>query len=117
MSFFRKEVVEFALDQETLRAIEEQKAAMAADPSDPRPYYQLALLYRMQLKQEEACGLLLECVRLDPAFARAHVSLAAIYAVRNDMAAARRHAEHAAALGDREAVEMLDRHTRAVEDG
>ena len=113
MTFFRKEVVEFALDQETRRAVEEQKAAIAADPSNPRPYYRLALLYRMQWKQEEPLGLLLECVRLDPAFAPAHVSLAEIYMVRDDMEAARRHAEEAAALGDREALEMLERYERA----
>lgn len=113
MSFLRKEIVDFALDQETRRAVEEQKAAIAADPSNPRPYYQLALLYRMQWKQEEAFGLLLECVRLDPAFAPAHLSLAEIYMVRDDVAAARRHAEEAAALGDRKGLEMLERYKRA----
>lgn len=110
MSFFRKDVVEFALDRETRRAIEEQMALIAAEPSDPRPYYQLALLYRMRWRQDDALGLLLEAVRLDPAFAQAHVALAEIYAVRNDMTAARRHAELAAAHGNTQAREMLGRH-------
>lgn len=110
MGFFRKEVIDFALDQETRRAIEEQQALLAAEPSNPRPYYQLALLYRMQWKQDEALGLLLEAVRLDPAFAPAHVALAEIYAVKNDMAAAESHAQLAAAQGDSRALEMLRRH-------
>ena len=111
MGFFRKEVIDFALDQETRRAIEEQQALIAADPSNPRPYYQLALLYRMQWKQDEALGLLLEAVRLDPTFAPAHVALAEIYAVRKDMNAAQRHAELAAAQGDSQAREMLQRYS------
>ena len=110
MGFFRKELIDLALDAETRREIEEQQAAIAADPSNPRPYYNLALLCRMQARQHQALGLLLEAVRLDPAFAPAHVALAEIYAVRNDMAAARLHAEQAAALGDSRAREMLERY-------
>ncbi|MBI3697444.1 MAG: tetratricopeptide repeat protein [Acidobacteria bacterium] len=110
MGFFRKEVIDFALDHQTRQAIEEQQALIAADPSNPRPYYQLALLYRMQHKQDEALGLLLESVRLDPTFAPAHVALAEIYAVRNDLAASRRHAGLAAAQGDSHAREMLERY-------
>ena len=109
MGFFRKEVVDFALDRQTLQAIEEQRAAIAAHPAQPLPYYQLALLYRMQGKQEEALGLLLEAVRLDASFAPAHVALAEIYAVRDDLGAASRHAALAAAQGNSEAQEMLKR--------
>ena len=112
MDSFRKDVVEFALDNQTRRAIEEQQALIAADPANPRPYYQLALLYRMQWKEDEALGLLLESVRLDPGFAPAHVALAEIYMVRNDMEAARKHAEMAAANGDARAQEMLERYAK-----
>ena len=110
MGFFRKDVIDFALDHQTRQEIEEQQSLIAADPANPRPYYQLALLYRMQYKPEEALGLLLESVRLDPSFAPAHVALAEIYAVRNDLPAARRHAELAAAQGDPRAREMLERY-------
>ncbi len=110
MSFFRKDIIDFALDQQTQRAIDEQLALLGAEPSNPRPYYQLALLYRMQWKPEEGLALLLEAVRLDPGFAAAHVALAEIYAVQNDPAAARHHAELAAAQGDPQAREMLKRH-------
>ncbi len=110
MGFFRKEVIDFALDQETRRAVEEQRAAIAADPADPVPYFRLAALYRMQWHQEEALALLLEAVRLDPRFARAHAALSEIYAARNELSLAGRHAEAAAALGDSSALERLRRY-------
>ncbi len=110
MSFFRKELIDFALDQQAQQAIDEQLALRAAEPSNPRPYYQLALLYRMQWKPDEALALLLEAVRLDPGFAAAHVALAEVYAVRNDLPAARRHAEMAAIHGDPQAQDMLERY-------
>lgn len=110
VGFFRKEVIDFALDHETRRAVEEQRAALAADPADPRPYFRLAALYRMQWRQEEALGLLLEAVRLDPRFAAAHAALSEIYAARNDRSLAVRHAEAAAALGDSSALERLRRY-------
>ena len=115
MSFFRKEVIDFALDHQTRQAIEEQQASIAADPSNPHPYYQLALLYRIQYKQDEALGLLLESVRLEPTLASAHVALAEIYAVRHDLPAARHHAELAAAQGDSRAREMLERYGATTE--
>lgn len=110
MSFWRKEVIDFALDQETLRHIEEQRAAIASDPANPRPYHNLAQLYRIQNRQDEALGLLLEAVRLDANYAEGHVALAEIYAVRDDCAAAWRHARAAERAGDGRAVEMLMRH-------
>ena len=110
MSFWRKEVIDFALDQETLRHVEEQRALIGADPANPRPYYNLALLYRMQGRADEALGLLLEAVRLDAAFANAHVALAEIYAVRDDALAAWKHARAAESNGNGTAVALLTRH-------
>lgn len=110
MSFWRKEVIDFALDQETLRHIEEQRAFIARDPANPRPYHNLAQLYRIQGRQEEALGLLLEAVRLESSFAEAHVALAEIYAVRDDAPAAWRHARAAERNGNPGAVELLTRH-------
>jgi len=110
VSFWRKEVIDFALDQETARHIAEQRAAIAQNPSDPRPFHNLAQLYRMQNRQEEALGLLLEAVRLDPGYADAHVALAEIYAVRGDRGAAWEHARAAGRAGNGRAVELLVRH-------
>lgn len=110
MSFWRKEVIEPILDSATAEAINEQTAWIVRDPSDARPYYHLAQLYRMQNRQEEALGLLLEAVRLNPGHAEAHVSLAEIYAIRDDTAAAWRHARAAAKSGNTNAVALLERH-------
>jgi len=110
MSFWRKEVIDFALEQETAAHIREQKEWIAREPGNARPWYNLAQLYRMEQRQDEALGLLLEAVRLDDAYADAHVALAEIYAVRGDYAAARRHAAKAAEQGDARGVELLRRY-------
>ena len=110
MSFWRDEVVEFALDQETRRQMDEQRAWIAREPTNGRPYLNLAQFYRINGQQEGALGLLLEAVRLDPNLAEAHASLAEIYAVRGDYAAAWRHARAASDGGITRAVEMLQRH-------
>lgn len=110
MSFWRKQVVEPALRDETERQIAEQRAWIEREPANPRPYYHLAQFYRLEGRQDEALGLLLEAVRLDPAFAAAHVSLAEIYAIRADYAAAWRHARAAEQNGDLSAVVLLQRH-------
>jgi len=110
VSFWRKEVVEVALSRETLTHIEEQRAWIAREPDNAQPFYNLARLYRIENRQEEALGLLLESVRLDPAFAAAHAALAEIYAVRHDYPAAWRHARAAETNGNASAVELLRRY-------
>ena len=107
---WRKEVIDFALDHETQAHIDQQMAWIAREPGNPRPYYHLAQLYRMQWKPDEALGLLLEAVRLDAGFAEAHVALAEIYAVRQDYVAAWRHARAAERNGDPAGVDLLTRH-------
>jgi tetratricopeptide (TPR) repeat protein len=110
MSFWRKEVVEFALSDETRRQMAEQLAWIEREPSNPRPYFHLAQFYRTEGRREEGLGLLLEAVRLDAQFAPAHAALAEIYAVEGDYPAAWRHARAAEAHGDPHAAEMLRRH-------
>ncbi|HEY7387916.1 MAG TPA: tetratricopeptide repeat protein [Bryobacteraceae bacterium] len=110
MSFWRKQVIETALAHETRRHIAEQRAWIEREPANARPYKNLAQLYRIEGREEEALGLLLEAVRLDPAFAEAHVELAQIYAIRSDNRAAWRHARAAEAQGNRSAIDLLERH-------
>jgi tetratricopeptide (TPR) repeat protein len=110
MSFWRKEVIDFALDHETRRQMEEQVAWIGREPANPRPYCHLAQFYRMNGRPEEALGLLLEAVRLDPEFGEAHAALAEAYAVRGDYPAAWRHARAAERHGQPRAVDMLGRH-------
>jgi tetratricopeptide (TPR) repeat protein len=110
MSFWRREVIESALDQETRRYVDEQMEWIAREPDNPRPYYHLAQLYRTQRKQDEALALLLEAVSKDEAFAEAHVALTELYAVRGDYGSAWRHARAAERHGNRRGVELLQRH-------
>ena len=110
MGFWRKEIIDFALDQETARHIDEQRSWIAREPQNPQPFVNLAQLYRMQGKQDEALGLLLEAVRLNSSFADAHVPLAEIYAIRGDSRAAWHHARSAESQGEPRAVEFLTRH-------
>jgi tetratricopeptide (TPR) repeat protein len=110
MGFWRKEIIDFALDHETRLHMDEQLAWIAREPANAHPYYHLAQLYRMNGRQDEALGLLLEAVRLDRAHAEAHASLAEVYAIRGDIDAAARHARIAEENGEPRAVEMLRRH-------
>ena len=115
MSFWRDDVIQPALDSETHGQMAEQVEWIAREPGNARPYYHLAQFYRMEGRQEEALGLLLEAVRLDATLAGAHSSLAEVYAVRGDYASAWRHARAAEQNGEGRAVEMLTRHGIAEE--
>ena len=110
MGFWRNDVIDFALDYETLRHIREQRAWIAREPANALPYKNLAQLYRIQGRREEALGLLLEAVRLDNGFAEAHVELSEIYTVIGDFRAAWRHARLASSNGNQSAIELLERH-------
>jgi tetratricopeptide (TPR) repeat protein len=108
--FWRKELADFALDQDSARLIAEQKAWIAAEPGNPRPYYHLAMFYRMQHKRDEALGLLLHAVGLDEGLAPAHTALSEMYAASGEMDRARHHAQRAEALGEAGAMEQLRRY-------
>ena len=110
MSFWRDELVEFALDHETRLHMEEQLAWIAREPANAKPYFHLAQFYRMNQKPDQALGLLLESVRLDDTFAEAHAALAEMYVVRGDSTAAWRHARAAEKNGVTRAVELLVRY-------
>jgi cytochrome c-type biogenesis protein CcmH/NrfG len=110
VSFWRKELIDFALDHETRRHMEEQVAWLEREPSNPRPYYHLAQFYRMNGGRDKAFGLLLEAVRLDASFAEAHASLAEIYTIQGDYSEAWRRARLAEQHGEPRAVELLTRY-------
>ena len=116
MSFWRK-VFHFALDDETRFQMEEQRAWITREPSNPRPYCNLAQFYRMAGDADVALGLLLEAVRLDAGFTEAHTALCEIYAVREDYRAAWCHARLAEQGGESRAVELLKRYGIAEPGG
>jgi cytochrome c-type biogenesis protein CcmH/NrfG len=113
MSFWRDEMIEFALDHETRKHMEELVARIESEPGNAQSYYALSQFYRMNGKQDYALGLLLEAIRLNPEMAEAHASLCDVYAVRGDNAAAWRHARTAERLGQPRGVELLTRYAVA----
>lgn len=110
MSSWRTELIDFALDHETRKQMEEQIAWIERDPQAAQPYYALAQFYRMSGNPDYALGLLLEAVRLEPEMGEAHASLCEIYAVRGDHPAAWRHARTAERAGVTRGVELLTRY-------
>jgi hypothetical protein len=110
VSFWRKRVIQPALDAETRKHMEEQRAWIAREPGNARPYFHLAQFYRMEAREDEALCLLLHAVDLDADLAAAHAALAEIYAVRADYGAAWRHARAAERAGEPRAVALLERH-------
>ncbi|MEI9972861.1 MAG: tetratricopeptide repeat protein [Ignavibacteriota bacterium] len=53
MSFWRKEVIQPALDAETKLQTQEQLKWIEREPKNPRPYLNLAELYRMEGRGDE----------------------------------------------------------------
>lgn len=111
MNFWRKDVIQPALDAETRQQMEEQLAWIAREPGNARPYLHLAEFYRMEGRKDEALALMLHAVQLDADFAAAHAALAELYAVRGDYRAAWRHARLAESGGEPRAVALLTRHS------
>lgn len=107
---FWERLLDDALSDETKKYIAEQRRAAEARPQDPRPYFHLGLLYNMQHQQDAAIQMFEQALRVDPQFALAHQHLGQIYVVQKDYRRAWAHAREAAACGNAELLEMLQRY-------
>jgi tetratricopeptide (TPR) repeat protein len=110
MRFWRDEIIQPALDEETRRQMQEQLAWIGREPANPQPYHHLAEFYRMEGRRQEALGLLLHAIHLDPQFIAAHAALAELYAVLGDYPASWRHARIAEKGGDQRVVTLLEKY-------
>jgi lipopolysaccharide biosynthesis regulator YciM len=110
MAFWRNEVIDPMLAEQTRREMDEQLAWIAREPLNPDPYTHLAALYRMQNQPDHALGLLLEAVRLRPGHAEANLALCEVYSVAGDYPAAWRHARNAESAGNSDGVDLLTRY-------
>ena len=108
--FFRKEVIEPALDEETERHILEQQAAIEADTAAAMPHHNLGALYRLQGKTAQAEEEFRKALSLDPTSAESHIALGQMCVVREDYQAAWLHAKEAAKLGDPQLLKLLERY-------
>ena len=89
MSFWRKQVVQPALDGDLRAALAEQYEILQHDPGNPQAHFALGTLHHLQGQTEAAIESFLQAIELDPAW---------------------RHAEEAARLGDRSLIEQLQRY-------
>jgi tetratricopeptide (TPR) repeat protein len=109
-SFWQREVIQPALNQDVEAAIAEQHSLLADDPHNAHACFALGTLYHFQGAIEQAIQYFQKAIKLDAASAAPHLSLGRIYAVRGEYELAWKHARAAEALGARDLVEMLERY-------
>lgn len=108
---FIRRVLDDMLDSETTRQIQEQQASLAAYPEWAEGHYQLAQLYRVQQRAEDAKRELLTALEKKPLLADAHLALGEIYISEGDIDKAREHAQIAAQLGSGRLLDQLQRYS------
>lgn len=116
MGFWRKEVIQRALDRDVEDAVTEQRAILERDPQNAQAHFALGTLRYFQGETEAAIELLLKALKLEPNFAPAHVGLGRIYAVQGRYELAWTHARAAERLGNRELVEQLERYRKIARE-
>lgn len=114
MSFWRKSVIQPALDSSESAAMREQQELSRKDPLNPKPRFALGVMAHLQGRTDEAIQYFLKAIELDPTYAAPHVSLGRMYAVQGQTELAWQHALAAEQLGDRELVEQLERYPAAT---
>ena len=112
MSFWRKEVVQPALDKDVEEAIAEQQAILRQNARNAGAHYALGTLTHFKGDVGAAITHFLAAIELDPSYAAPHVSLGRILAVEGDHQAAWEHARAAERLGDRSLLDLLQRYLR-----
>jgi lipopolysaccharide biosynthesis regulator YciM len=109
-SFWRKEVIQPALNHDVEAAVAEQQSILANDPNNANAYFALGTLLHFQGETERAIQHFQKSIELDYGKAAPHLSLGRIYALRGEYQRAWKHARAAEALGARDLVEMLERY-------
>lgn len=110
MSFWRKQVIQPALDREVEEAIAEQQAILEQEPSSAPAHFALGTLRHFCGQRDAAIRHFERAIELDPAYAAPHASLGRIHAVEGRYEEAWIHAREAARLGDRSLLEQLERY-------
>jgi tetratricopeptide (TPR) repeat protein len=108
--FWRREVIQPALDRDLDAAVAEQRAILERDPQNAPAHFALATLRYSQGETDQAIALFLRAIELDARYAAPHLSLGRVYAVRGAYDLAWKHAREAERLGDRSLVEQLERY-------
>ncbi len=109
-SFWRKEVIQPALNRDVDAAVAEQQAILANDPNNANAYFALGTLLHFQGVTQQAIQHFQKSIQLNAGNAAPHLSLGRIYALRGEYELAWKHAHAAETLGARDLVEMLERY-------
>jgi len=117
LSFWRKDVVQPALDHDVEAAIADQLAILHRNPDSAPAHFALGTLAHFRGDTDSAVRLFERAAVLDPAYAAPHVSLGRIYIVKGAYDEAWRHAREAERLGDRSLLEQLERYPKLKGEG
>ncbi|HEV2176537.1 MAG TPA: tetratricopeptide repeat protein [Terriglobia bacterium] len=112
MGFWRRELIQPALDRDVQAEIAEQQAILERDPGNASAHFALGTLAHFQGATDSAVAFFRKAIELDPTYAAPRVSLGRICVVLGRDDEAWEHARAAARLGDRSLVEQLARHER-----
>ncbi len=108
--FWRKQVIQPALNTEVDEAFAEQYAILKKDPLNAQAWFALGTLCHFRGEIDQAMQYFQKSIEIDPASAAPHLSLGRLYAVRGEYKLAWKHARAAEALGASDLVQMLERY-------
>jgi len=110
MGFWRKDVVQRALDRHLEAVIAEQRAILEREPDNAKVHFALGTFEYFRGNSDAAVALFRKAIELDPNYAAPHVSLGRIDAMAEAYDLAWKHAREAERLGDPSLVEQLGRY-------
>src|SRR5215470_3574430 len=93
-------LVEFALDQDVNREIDNQRRILTEHPRSAQAHFNLAVLHYSQGRAQEAILGFLEAIDCDPSFGRAYRKLGEVFVATGQYERAAWYARAAADLGD-----------------
>lgn len=105
-----RELVEFALDEDVNKEIEQQQDILKDNPRSAKAHFDLGVLLYSQRRLHDSISEFELAITCDPAFACAYRKLGEVYINAGDYERAGRCAVKAAALGDRTLLEMFERY-------
>ena len=105
-----RDLVEFALDHDVNREIDEHRRVLEANPDSAAAHFNLGVLYYSQRRVREAIAEYEASIKCDPTLAPAYRKLGEVYISIGDYERAGQYAQEAARLGDRALLEMFERY-------
>jgi tetratricopeptide (TPR) repeat protein len=105
-----RNLVEYALDQDVNKEIEQQRSILRSEPRSAKAHFDLAVLHYSQRRVAEAIAEYEAAIECDPSFACAYRKLGEVHINTGEYERAGQCAMKAAELGDRALIEMFERY-------